>query len=386
MRARTGVTRDGVDHGDALSDGARRRRLWLVRRGVDLLHGRAADRDLRGAARTGSTARASSRTSRPAAPSAATARRSRGSRWRSSSTRSPHDLGLDPAEMRLAQSPAGGIADGELPAHRIDGPRTCIEKVVSGVRLAGAPREARRRARARARVLAPTSAARAFRSTGTRMPQSRRAAQARPQRRRDRRSAARRTSGRGSDSILAYDRRRGARRRPVRHPRRHGRHGPDARRPRLLFVARHAHDGQRRAPGGRARARDPRRGRRGEARRARRADRLRGRPGLRRGGSPENGVTFAEAVVLAESRYGTIGTVGSYTPPRSRGPISRRGRRSLARLLLLGRGRRGRRRSRDGHLHGRRRSGSRTTSASASTRCSSSARSRAPSTWASARR
>jgi 4-hydroxybenzoyl-CoA reductase alpha subunit len=34
---------------------------------------------------------------------------------------------------------------------------------------------------------------------------------------------------------------------------------------------------------------------------------------------PETGVTFAEAVVLAESKYGTIGTVGSYTPPRSPG-------------------------------------------------------------------
>ncbi len=31
------------------------------------------------------------------------------------------------------------------------------------------------------------------------------------------------------------------------------------------------------------------------------------------------GVTFAEAVVLAESKFGTIGTVGSYTPPRSPG-------------------------------------------------------------------
>jgi 4-hydroxybenzoyl-CoA reductase subunit alpha len=35
--------------------------------------------------------------------------------------------------------------------------------------------------------------------------------------------------------------------------------------------------------------------------------------------NPEVGVTFAEAVVLAESKYGTIGTVGSYTPPRSPG-------------------------------------------------------------------
>ncbi|PYS32791.1 MAG: aldehyde oxidase [Acidobacteria bacterium] len=35
--------------------------------------------------------------------------------------------------------------------------------------------------------------------------------------------------------------------------------------------------------------------------------------------NPEIGVSFAEAVVLAELRFGTIGTVGSYTPPRSPG-------------------------------------------------------------------
>ena len=35
--------------------------------------------------------------------------------------------------------------------------------------------------------------------------------------------------------------------------------------------------------------------------------------------NPKTGVTFAEAVVLAESKFGTIGTVGSYTPPRSPG-------------------------------------------------------------------
>ena len=34
---------------------------------------------------------------------------------------------------------------------------------------------------------------------------------------------------------------------------------------------------------------------------------------------PEVGVSFAEAVVLAESKFGTIGTVGSYSPPRSPG-------------------------------------------------------------------
>ncbi|HXN54147.1 MAG TPA: molybdopterin cofactor-binding domain-containing protein [Candidatus Acidoferrum sp.] len=33
--------------------------------------------------------------------------------------------------------------------------------------------------------------------------------------------------------------------------------------------------------------------------------------------APENGLTFQEAVCLAEARFGTIGTVGSYTPPKS---------------------------------------------------------------------
>jgi len=34
---------------------------------------------------------------------------------------------------------------------------------------------------------------------------------------------------------------------------------------------------------------------------------------------PEKGVSFAEACVAAEARFGTLGTVGSYTPPRSPG-------------------------------------------------------------------
>jgi 4-hydroxybenzoyl-CoA reductase subunit alpha len=35
--------------------------------------------------------------------------------------------------------------------------------------------------------------------------------------------------------------------------------------------------------------------------------------------NPDVGVTFAEAIVLAESKFGTIGTVGSYSPPQSPG-------------------------------------------------------------------
>ncbi len=33
--------------------------------------------------------------------------------------------------------------------------------------------------------------------------------------------------------------------------------------------------------------------------------------------APDEGVSFAEAICLAEARFGTIGTVGSYTPPKS---------------------------------------------------------------------
>src|SRR5260370_38598464 len=33
--------------------------------------------------------------------------------------------------------------------------------------------------------------------------------------------------------------------------------------------------------------------------------------------NPSTGVTFSEAVCLAETTFGTLGTTGSYTPPRS---------------------------------------------------------------------
>jgi 4-hydroxybenzoyl-CoA reductase subunit alpha len=35
--------------------------------------------------------------------------------------------------------------------------------------------------------------------------------------------------------------------------------------------------------------------------------------------APEQGMSFSEAVVVAEARYGTLGTTGSYTPPRAPG-------------------------------------------------------------------
>ena len=156
------------DHGDALPDGPRRRRLRLLRRRLDVLHGRAADGDLPGARRTASTARASSRTSRPAAPSAATARRSRASRSRSQLDKIACDLGLDPAEIRREHLQPAELADRELPARRLDGPRRLHRQGRRGLRLEEAARQAARRARASASRARRTSAARACRSTGTR--------------------------------------------------------------------------------------------------------------------------------------------------------------------------------------------------------------------------
>jgi CO/xanthine dehydrogenase Mo-binding subunit len=51
--------------------------------------------------------------------------------------------------------------------------------------------------------------------------------------------------------------------------------------------------------------------------------------------NPDIGVSFAEAVVLAESKFGTIGTVGSYSPPASPGKFKGCRRRTIASLQLL---------------------------------------------------
>ena len=113
---------------------------------------------------------------------------------------------------------------------------------------------------------------------------------------------------------------------------------------------------------------------------------VRRRPRLRRA-SPDTGVSFAEAVVAGEAKFGTLGTAGSYTPPSVGRAVQGRRRRPVARLLVLRRAwSRWRSIRETGDVHGRRRSGSRTTSAVRSTRCSCGARSRAASTWGSARR
>ena len=190
--------------------------------------------------------------------------------------------------------------------------------------------------------------------------------------------------GQGSDSILAsivaevlgID--------PFDIRDRHRRHGPDAGGPRLVLLARDADDRQRRDPGGRARERDARRDRGAEARDPaggrglRRGTRLRrGEPRkgheLRRGGGPRR-------VALRHPGHRRFVHAAAL-----RRPLPRRGCGPVARVLVLRRGRRGRGRPGDRDPDDRRRSGSRTTSASASIRCSSWGRSRAPSTWGSAR-
>ena len=278
------------------------------------------------------------------------------------------DLGLDPAEIRRRHLHAGELADRELPARRLDRPRRLH-------------RQGRRRPRA------GRSGAGSFRPGGASasparsyicgaglpiywntMPQSG------VQLKLDRGGGVTvfcgsTDIGQGSDSILAYDRRGGPGHRPLRHPRRHRRHGPDAGGPRLVLLARDADDRQRRDPGRRAREGDA--GRDGGARssRSRRSARgLRRGARLRRRRTPSRGMTLrrggrprrVEVRHARDRRLVLAAAVGR--------PLPRRGRRPVAGVLVLGRGRRGRRRSGDRDPARSRRSGSRTTSASASIR------------------
>ncbi len=85
---------------------ARRRRLRLLRRGLDLLHGRAPDRSPTRCPSTSSRAPACSPTSRRAAPSAATARPQPRFALECQIDQAAEQLGLDPADMRGASSPS----------------------------------------------------------------------------------------------------------------------------------------------------------------------------------------------------------------------------------------------------------------------------------------
>ncbi len=248
------------------------------------------------------------------------------------------------------QPPAAAeLAHGQLPARRLDRPRRVHRQGRRRVRLEEAPRQAAAGPRPGARVLVvplrrgPADLLEHDAAVG-------RAAEDRPRR--------------GSHRLLRLDghrpglrldprvdRRGGARHRSLRHPHRHGRHGPDARRPRLLLLARHAHDRQRRHPGGRAREADDRRGGRREARDPARARRPRRRPRVRRrepgDGNDLSGGRRRRRVEVRHAR-----DRGLLLAAAVGGALPRRRRRPLAGVLLLGRGRRGRGRSRDRHLHG----------------------------------
>ena len=67
--------------------------------------------------------------------------------------------------------------------------------------------------------------------------------------------------------------------------------------------------------------------------------------------NPENAVTFAQAVVLAETKFGTIGTVRVIYATGFGSKIQRRRCWSIPRLQLFGRSCRGQRRSRDRHRY-----------------------------------
>ena len=78
------------------------------------------------------------------------------------------DLGLDPAEIRRRHLQPPELADRELPARRLDGPRRLHRQGRRGLRLEEAARQAAAGARARPRVLVVPLRRRACRSTGTR--------------------------------------------------------------------------------------------------------------------------------------------------------------------------------------------------------------------------
>ena len=165
---------------------------------------------------------------------------------------------------------AGRHADGELPARRDDRTRRVHPAGRRPIGLAGEVPQAAARPRPRPRVLV-VSVRRRPADQLERPAALRRAAEAGSQRRRhgvlrrhrDRPGVGRRAGG---------DRGGGARHRSVRRARRHRRYRPHAGRSRVVLEPRHADDGQRRDPGGRARARHHRRPRSARSSRFRRID------------------------------------------------------------------------------------------------------------------
>ncbi len=271
------------DHGDALPDRARRRRLRLLRRRLDVLHGRAADRDLPGAdvpLRRRARLHQQAAVRPQARPRHAPAALRPGGPARQDRVRPRHRPGGDPPPP----PPSGEHADRELPARRLDRPRRLHRQGRRRLGLEEAAREASARARARNRLLV-VPLRRGAADLLEHDAAVRRPAEARPRRRRHRLL---RLDGHRPGLRLdpGLDRGGGPGHRSLRHPHRHRRHGPDAGGPRLLLLARDADDRQRRDPGGRAREGDARRDGGEEARDPAGARGLRRRARLRRRRTP----------------------------------------------------------------------------------------------------
>ena len=215
-------------------------------------------------------------------------------------------LGIDPADLRLKIVAAAGHRSPPTGCRsRTIGLAECIERVVARLGLDGQAPEASRGPRPRASPARPTSAAPGCPSTGTSMPHS--GVQLKLDRGGRRHGVLRRHRDRpGLGRRAGGMRGRGAGHRPAGHAPVAGDTDLTPVDLGLLLQPRHPDDGQRRHPGGRARARPHRRRRsRRSSRPAPRALVFAERTRLRRRGPGDAAITFAEAVVLAEARFGT---------------------------------------------------------------------------------
>ena len=297
MQFQTGVKSDGTITGmhlQTLLDGGA---YGSLRRRQHVLHRRAADRDLPHPALPASRAAASSPTSRRAARSAGTARRRARFGQEVQLDKIAERLGIDPAELRLRIVAQPDTLTANYLRVGTIGLAECIRRVVERLGL-----ERTASASCRTAAASASPARRISRGAGlpiywNDMPHS--GVQLKLDRSGGVTAFCGATEiGQGSDDVLVAMRGGGARHRSVRHPRGHRRHRSDAGRSRLLFEPRHADDGQRRDPGGRARARAARR------RRCRRSssvpeDRagVRRAPRLRRREPGRRASASAEAVV-----------------------------------------------------------------------------------------
>ena len=372
--------RPGADHRPELEDGARRRRLRELRGGLDLLHRGAPDGDLQAPGlplRRGPRLHQQAPLRPQARPRhAAAALRLRGpSRQdrREARDESGRPETPDARRARDHRQLAEDRLDGAPGLHRRGGQRQRLSRA-----LGEAPPRPRPGARLRLlslwrrppHLLEPHAAV-----GGT--------AQARPLRRG--RGLLRRIGDRPGVGLGARrGGRRGAGGGARGHPPLRRRYRSHPGRPRELLLAGHPDGGERRPRGGRARPRPPRPGGLRPVGDPPRPAGLRRGPGVRRRGAGEG----ARLRRGGDRRRGPLRHPGDHRllhPAALARPLPGRRGRPLPHLLLLGVGDRGRGRSGDRPDGAPSTSGSPTTSAGRSTRCSFWGRSRGASTWAWAR-